>query len=102
MLYPSIGVLGTGSYVPEKVLTSRTLESSLGLTADWIVSKTGIRERHIAAMHEATSDLATHAAERALMSAGIEASDVDLIVVATSTPDWVLPSTACAVQANIR
>lgn len=101
MLHSNIGILSMGSYIPEKVLTSCELEHSLGLTADWIVSKTGIRERHIAAVHEATSDLATRAAERALASAGIEAINLDLIVLATSTPDWVLPSTACAVQANI-
>ncbi len=101
MTHSNIGILGTGFYVPEQVLTNYTLEHSLGLIDNWIVRKTGIRERRIAASYEATSDLATRAAERALTMAGIEATDLDLIVVATSTPDWLLPATACAVQANI-
>src|SRR5205807_6722913 len=98
MSQPYIGILGTGSYVPEQVLTNRTLEQSLGLTDNWIFRKTGIRERRIAASHEATSDLATCAAERALTAARVEPPDLDLIVVATSTPDWILPATACAAQ----
>lgn len=96
-----IGILGTGHYVPEQVLTNQVLENSLGLDENWIVRKTGIRQRYIAAPHEATSDLATRAAQRALAAAGMQASDLDLIVVATSTPDWVLPATACVVQANL-
>lgn len=101
MTQPNIGILGTGFYVPEQILTNCTLEHSLGLSKDWIVKKTGIRERRIAAPHEATSDLATRAAERALSAAGITAADIDLVVVATATPDWTLPATACAVQENI-
>jgi len=101
MLQPNIGILGTGSYVPEKVLTNDELEISLSLERNWIRNKTGICERRIAAPYEATSDLATNAAEQALVAAGIQADDLDLIVVATSTPDWPLPATACQVQANI-
>ena len=101
MVQPNIGILGTGFYVPEKVLTNDELEISLRLERNWIRSKTGIRERRVAAPHEATSDLATNAAGRALATAGIQADDLDLIVVATSTPDWPLPATACQVQANI-
>lgn len=101
MLLPNIGILGTGFYVPEKVLTNDELESSLNLERNWIKRKTGICERRIAAPYEATSDLATNAAEQALKAAGIQAEDLDLVVVATSTPDWPLPATACQVQANI-
>jgi 3-oxoacyl-[acyl-carrier-protein] synthase-3 len=101
MLQPNIGILGTGFYVPEKVLTNDELEISLSLERNWIRNKTGIRERRIAAPHEATSDLATNAAKQALAAAGIQADELDLIVVATSTPDWPLPATACQVQANI-
>ena len=88
MLQPNIGILGTGFYVPEKVLTNDELESSLNLERNWIKKKTGICERRIAAPYEATSDLATNAAEQALVAAGIQAEDLDLVVVATSTPDW--------------
>lgn len=101
MARPYIGILGTGSYIPERILTNNALENSLGLTDNWISAKTGVDERRIAAHHEATSDLATYAAEQALSAAEIQASDLDLVIVATSTPDWPLPATACAVQANI-
>jgi 3-oxoacyl-[acyl-carrier-protein] synthase-3 len=101
MLQPNIGILGTGFYVPEKVLTNDELESSLRLERNWIRHKTGICERRIAAPCQATSDLATNAARQALAVAGIQAEDLDLVVVATSTPDWPLPATACQVQANI-
>jgi 3-oxoacyl-(acyl-carrier-protein) synthase III len=101
MLRPNIGILGTGFYVPEKVLTNAELESSLNLEHNWIKNKTGICERRVAAPYEATSDLATNAAEQALVAAGIRADELDLVVMATSTPDWPLPATACQVQANI-
>jgi 3-oxoacyl-(acyl-carrier-protein) synthase III len=101
MLRPNIGILGTGSYVPEKILTNDELERSLNLERNWIKNKTGICERRVAAPYEATSDLATNAAEQALAAAGIQAADLDLVVMATSTPDWPLPATACQVQANI-
>ncbi len=94
-------ITGTGSYLPEKVLTNRDLEAIVDTTDEWIVARTGIRERHIAADHEFTSDLAAHAARRALEAAGRRPEDVDLILVGTSTPDMVFPSTACLVQAKL-
>jgi acetoacetyl-CoA synthase len=97
----SIGILGTGSYVPEQIQTNAELEASLHLQENWICSKTGIVERRIAASHEATSDLATHAAVRALSDAHIEAAQLDLLIIATSTPDHPLPATASIVQTNI-
>ncbi|HVV14400.1 beta-ketoacyl-ACP synthase III [Amycolatopsis sp.] len=94
-------ILGTGSYLPETVLTSAELGQRLGIGEQWIVDKTRIRERRVAHPDEAASDLATQAAQQALQAAGISASDLDLIVVATSTPDYPMPSTACLVQANL-
>jgi len=97
----SIGILGTGSYVPEQIQTNAELEASLRLEENWIFVKTGIVERRIAAPHEATSDLATHAALRALADANIAAAQLDLLIIATSTPDHPLPATASIVQRNI-
>ncbi|WP_042200036.1 beta-ketoacyl-ACP synthase III [Paenibacillus camerounensis] len=94
----SVGVIGTGKYVPEKILTNSDLEKIVETNDEWIVSRTGIRERHIAAPHEATSDLAYEAALKALASAGMKAEDLDLIIVATITPDTSFPSTACILQ----
>jgi 3-oxoacyl-[acyl-carrier-protein] synthase-3 len=94
-------VTGTGSYLPEKVLTNKDLESLVDTSDEWIVSRTGIRERHIAAEGEFASDLALHACRRALEAAGKAAGDVDLIVLATSTPDMVFPSSACLLQAKL-
>jgi len=94
-------ITGTGSYLPAKVLTNKDLESIVDTTDEWIVSRTGIRERHIAADNEFTSDLAAHACRQALAAAGRSADDVDLIVVATSTPDMVFPSSACLLQAKL-
>jgi acetoacetyl-CoA synthase len=94
-------ILGTGSYLPECVLTSAELGDRLGVGGQWITDRTGIRERRVASAQEATSDLATQAAQRALDAAGVEATDVDLIVLATSTPDRPMPATACLVQANL-
>ena len=91
-------VVGTGSYLPERVLTNRELERMVETSDEWIVSRTGIRERRIAADHEATSDLSHAAALRALDAAGIRARDLDLIVVATLTPDAPLPATAVYLQ----
>jgi 3-oxoacyl-[acyl-carrier-protein] synthase-3 len=93
-----VGVLGTGRYVPEKVLTNHDLEQMVETNDEWIVTRTGIRERRISADHEASSDLAYHAAEIALKNAGITAEDLDLIIVATITPDNFFPSTACTLQ----
>jgi 3-oxoacyl-[acyl-carrier-protein] synthase III len=94
-------VIGTGSCVPDKVLTNSDLEKFLDTTDDWIVSRTGIRERHIAADGEYTSDLATRAAERALAMAGVRGDEIDLIVVGTITGDFPWPATACLVQKNL-
>jgi 3-oxoacyl-[acyl-carrier-protein] synthase-3 len=94
-------ILGTGSYLPASVLSSSELGNRLGVGEQWIVDKTGIRERRVAAPEEATSDLATRAAARALDAAGLAAGDIDLIVLATSTPDQPMPATACQVQANL-
>jgi len=94
-------IAGTGSYLPERVLTNRDLEALVATSDEWIVSRTGIRERHIAADGEFSSDLALHASRRALAAAGVGPGDVDLVVVATSTPDMVFPSSACLLQAKL-
>ena len=94
----SARITGTGSYLPEKVLTNKDLEQFVDTTEEWIFSRSGIRQRHIAAEGEFTSDLAEAASREALKSAGRQASDVDLIVVATTTADQVFPSTACLLQ----
>jgi len=94
-------IVGTGSYLPEKVLTNRDLEAKIDTTDEWIYSRTGIRQRHIAADGESTSDLALQASRKALAAAGITPADLDLIVVATTTPDMVFPSTACILQAKL-
>ncbi len=94
-------IVGTGGYLPQRIVTNWDLEQKLNTSNAWIVERTGIRERRIAADHEATSDLALGAAKRALESAGIAAKDLDLIIVATTTPDQLLPATACIVQAKL-
>ena len=94
----SVGIIGIGKYVPERVLTNAELEQMVETNDEWIVTRTGIRERRIAAPEQATSDLAFNAAQRALSSAGLTAEDIDLIVVATITPDMFFPSTACLLQ----
>lgn len=92
------GILGIGVYVPEKVLTNDDLERMVDTNDEWIRSRSGIRERHIAAPEEATSDLALQAARNALADAGLKPEDIDLIIVATNTPDTLFPATACLVQ----
>jgi 3-oxoacyl-[acyl-carrier-protein] synthase-3 len=94
-------IVGTGGYLPEKVLTNRDLELSVETTDEWIYTRTGIRQRHIAADGEKTSDLALEASRKALHASGIAAADLDLIVMATTTPDMVFPSTACLLQAKL-
>lgn len=94
----SVGILGTGSYLPEKVLTNADLEKMVDTNDEWIVSRTGIRERRIAAPEEASSDLSVKAAEKALKKAGIRAEELDMIIVTTVTPDMNFPATACLVQ----
>lgn len=96
MIYSRI--LGTGGYLPEKVLTNHDLEKIVETSDDWIASRTGIRERHIADDNEATSDLAYQASRRALDMAQIGADEIELIIVATTTPDMTFPSTACILQ----
>ena len=97
----SVCIAGTGSYVPEKILTNADLEKIVETSDEWIVTRTGIRERRIAADDEFTSHLATRAAERALEQAGMEASEIELIIVATITPDTLTPATACYVQQRL-
>ena len=97
----TVSIVGTGSYAPDRILTNAELEKMVETTDEWIVTRTGIRERHIAAAEQATSDLAAEAARRALADAGVKAEDVGLIVVATITPDMGFPSTACLVQTLI-
>jgi 3-oxoacyl-[acyl-carrier-protein] synthase-3 len=91
-------IAGTGRYLPAQVLTNAELATRVATNDEWIRSRTGIEQRHIAADDEATSDLALHASRQALAAAGIAPSDVDLIIVATTTPDMVFPSTACILQ----
>jgi len=90
--------LGCGAYLPKQVLTNADLAARIDTSDEWIVQRTGIRERHIAAPGEFTSHLAIHAAEAALANAGVDAQSIDLIVLATSTPDNTFPATAVAVQ----
>ena len=94
-------ITGVGSYVPEKILTNADLEKMVDTTDEWITSRTGIKERHIAAKDEFTSDLAAKAAQRAMERAGVTAGQIDLIIVATITPDMPFPSTACLVQKKL-
>ena len=98
----NVKIIGTGSYVPEKVYTNAYLETIVDTKAEWIEKALGIKERHIAADNEATSDLAYKAAERAIQHAGLSSDDIDLIIVATSTPDRLAPSTACFVQHKLK
>ena len=94
-------IAGTGSYLPEKLLTNEDLAKQVDTSDEWIRSRTGIRERHIAAEGETTSDLGYHAAVRAMEAAGVDASQIDMIVVGTTTPDLIFPSTACLIQARL-
>ena len=94
-------IAGTGSYVPERVLTNAELEKSVETSDEWITTRTGIKERRIAAPGETTADMATMAARRAMEMAGVTAPEIELIIVATITPDTIFPSTACYVQRNL-
>lgn len=91
-------ITGTGSYLPAKVLTNYDLEKIVNTSHDWIVTRSGIVERHIAADNELTSDLALQASRKAIEAAGISANEIDLIIVATTSPDHLFPSTACVLQ----
>lgn len=97
----SCSIIGTGSYVPERVLTNDDISKFVDTSDEWITTRTGIKERHIAADDEATSDMATKAALKALEAAGVKADEIDLIIVATVTPDMFFPSTACFVQKKL-
>lgn len=94
-------IIGTGSYMPARVLTNHDLEKLVETSDEWITTRTGIKERRIAAPDETTSDMAAEAARRALHTAGVKPEEVDLIIVATVTPDMFFPSTACFVQKKI-
>jgi 3-oxoacyl-[acyl-carrier-protein] synthase-3 len=94
-------VLGIGAYLPEQIVTNADLEAKVDTSDEWIVQRTGIRQRHIADKGETTSTLATRAAEAALANAGRSAEDVDLVIVATSTPDYTFPAVATQVQAAL-
>jgi 3-oxoacyl-[acyl-carrier-protein] synthase-3 len=94
-------IAGVGSYVPEKILTNADLEKMVETSDEWITTRTGIKERRIAAANEFTSDLAAKAAERAMAMAGVTAEQIDLIIVASITPDMPFPNTACLVQQKI-
>jgi 3-oxoacyl-[acyl-carrier-protein] synthase-3 len=96
-----IHIIGTGAYVPQKVLTNHDLAKMVETSDEWITTRTGIKERHVAAKEEATSDLAVAAAKRALEDAHVKADAIELIVVATATPDMAFPSTACFVQKHL-
>ena len=97
----TVSITGVGAYVPAKAMTNFELEKIVDTTDEWITSRTGIKERRIAAKDEFTSDMAAKAAQRAMKAAGVTADQVDLIIVATITPDMVFPSTACLVQQKI-
>ncbi len=99
MIYSRI--IGTGGYLPEKIVTNKDLEKTVDTTEQWIVERTGIKQRHIAADDEYTCDLAEKAARNALDMAGLKPQDIDLVVVATTTADQVFPSTACLLQARL-
>jgi len=94
-------IVGTGGYLPERVLTNHDLEGMVDTTDAWITERTGIRQRHLAAPEQSTCDLAEQAARQALEAAAIEATELDLIIVATTTPDRIFPSTACLLQERL-
>ena len=97
----AVRIAGTGSYLPERIMTNHDLELSVDTSDEWITSRTGIRERRIAREDEFTSHMASEAAKSALEQAGIAAADIELIIVATITPDTLTPATACYVQQQI-
>lgn len=98
----NVRIIGTGSHLPERVVTNFDMEKIVETSNDWIVTRTGIEARRFAEDHEATSDFAAVAAERAMEAAGLNPEDIDLIIVATITPDMMFPSTACIVQDKIK
>lgn len=96
-----VGIIGTGSYVPEQIITNKDLEKVVDTSDEWIVTRTGISERRKAESYIATSDMGLIAGQRAIDAAGIDPEEIDLIIVATITPDMILPSTACLIQEKI-
>jgi 3-oxoacyl-[acyl-carrier-protein] synthase III len=94
-------IIGLGSYLPEKILTNQDLEKMVDTTDEWIVSRTGMKERRLAGLLEYSSDMGTAAAKNAIENAGISTNQVDLILVATMSPDYITPSTACLIQASL-
>jgi 3-oxoacyl-[acyl-carrier-protein] synthase-3 len=94
-------IAGTGSYLPPKIVTNDDLAKTLDTSDEWIRTRTGIRERHVADASQTSSDLGFEASRRAMAAAGAKAGDVDLVIVATSTPDYIFPSTACLMQAKL-
>ena len=98
----NVKIIGTGSYLPKKVLTNEDLEKMVDTNNEWIITRTGISERHIAEDNEATSDVAAKAALKALKDANIKPEEIDLIIVATNSPDMLFPATACLVQNKIK
>lgn len=99
-LHP-VGIIGTGKYVPERIITNQQLEQMVETNDEWIVTRTGISERRMAAPEEATSDLAYEASKAAIAAAGLTVEDIDLIIVATITPDMAFPSTSCLLQEKL-
>jgi 3-oxoacyl-[acyl-carrier-protein] synthase-3 len=97
----TVSIIGTGSYVPEKILTNADLSKIVDTTDEWITTRTGIKERRIAGKNEFTSDMATKAALSAIEQAGISPKEIDLILLATATPDMLFPATACLVQTKL-
>ncbi|MEL7567460.1 MAG: beta-ketoacyl-ACP synthase III [Dehalobacterium sp.] len=97
----SVGIAGLGSYVPERILTNTDLEQMIDTSDEWIKTRTGISARHIVAENQSTSDLAYEAAKTALKDAGLTAGDIDLIIVATCTPDMLFPATSCILQEKL-
>jgi 3-oxoacyl-[acyl-carrier-protein] synthase-3 len=97
----TVSIIGTGSYLPDKILTNQDLSRIVDTTDEWITTRTGIKERRVAAKDEQTSDMATKAALKAMEQAKISAKEIDLILVATATPDMLFPATACFVQKKI-
>ncbi|MDI6786461.1 MAG: beta-ketoacyl-ACP synthase III [bacterium] len=97
----SVGIIGLGAYIPEKIITNHDLEKMVETSDDWIISRTGIKERRIADEEMATSDLALVAAQRAMLDANIKKEEIDLLILVSMTPDMLFPSTACIVQGKL-
>src|SRR5881396_660681 len=97
----TVSIIGTGSYTPEKILTNKDLSRMVDTSDEWITTRTGIKERRVAAKNETTSDMATKAALKAIEQAKISVKEIDLILVATATPDMIFPATACFVQKKL-